>query len=279
MKPCISQVTTLAATFADDVTAYSGAGWHGIEIWLTKLETHLEQHSAVQTRRLLADNGLTIAAAAYQGGLLQDAGSRRQVHIEHFRRRLDIAQALGIPTLIIAEEFPSAIDGSAVEEIVQRLRQAAQWAAGSDVRLALEFLSSSKFCNNLQTALALVAATGEPNLGVNLDVFHFHAGPSKTEDLDLLTADNLAHVQACDVAGGFRELVTDADRILPGDGDLNLEGVVRRLQEIGYNGWVSVELMIPALWRMPPGHVAELARQALDRFCRESGVRPTPVDS
>ena len=53
MKPCISQVTTLPATFAEDIAAYADAGWHAVEIWLTKLETHLEQHSASDTRKLL----------------------------------------------------------------------------------------------------------------------------------------------------------------------------------------------------------------------------------
>ena len=63
---------------------------------------------------------------------------------------------------------------------------------------------------------------GEPNVGVCLDVFHYYKGPSKPEDLDRLTAKNLAHVQLCDVAGVPRELMTDADRVFPGEGDFRL---------------------------------------------------------
>ena len=50
-----------------------------------------------------------------------------------------------------------------LERAVVSLTQAAQWAAGFDVRLALEFRGSSSFCASLDTAVGLVAACGEPN--------------------------------------------------------------------------------------------------------------------
>ena len=46
MRLCISEATTLPATFAEDVEAYAEAGCTGMEVWLTKLENHLERHSA-----------------------------------------------------------------------------------------------------------------------------------------------------------------------------------------------------------------------------------------
>jgi 2-keto-myo-inositol isomerase len=231
-------------------------------------ETHLEQHSAGETRSLLADKGLEPAAASVQGGLLQSEGEKRRAHFDHFRRRLDICQSLGIPTIIIAADFLQPVDAAAVQRAADSLRTAAQWAAGSGVALALEFLATSKFCNNLQTALALIEAAGEANVGVNLDIFHYQTGPSKAEDLSLLGSQNLKLVQVCDLAGGARELASDADRILPGDGETDLDAVFRRLQDIDYNGWVSLELMNPALWRMKPAHVAEIGKKSLER-CME----------
>src|SRR5262249_3195006 len=112
----------------------------------------------------------------------------------------------------------------------------------------------------------LVAACGEANVGVNLDVFHYYTGPSKFEDLGLLTKDNLAFVQLCDVAGMPRELATDGDRVLPGDGDFQLRPIVQHLRAIGYDGWVSVELMNPTLWRMKASQVAEVSMAALKRL-------------
>src|SRR5438132_9184386 len=86
MKPCLSEATTLPSSFADDVANFADAGCTGMEVWLTKLETHLESHSVAQTRKLAGDRGLTLAAAAYQGGLLLSQGEQRRAHYEHFRR-------------------------------------------------------------------------------------------------------------------------------------------------------------------------------------------------
>jgi 2-keto-myo-inositol isomerase len=270
MRLCISEATTLPGTFADDVHAYADAGCPALEVWLTKLEQHLEGHSAADTRKLLEDRQLTLAAAAYQGGLLLAQGEARKAHYDHFRRRLDLCQQFGIPTLLVVADFVERVGPTDLERAVVSLTQAAQWAAGFGVRLALEFRGSSIFCSSLDTALALVAQCGEPNVGVCLDVFHYYTGPSKFEDLGLLTPDNLAFVQVCDVAGVPRELASDADRVLPGDGDFLLGPIVRQLRAVGYDGWVSLELMNPTLWQTKASQVAELGMMALRRLLDEA---------
>src|SRR5215470_12711689 len=110
MKPCISQATTLSTTFADDVQAYAEAGCPALEVWLTKLETHLEKHTPGQTRQLLEDRQMTLAAASYQGGLLLSQGEQRRAHFDHFRRRLDLCQQFSIPTMLVVADFAGPID-------------------------------------------------------------------------------------------------------------------------------------------------------------------------
>jgi sugar phosphate isomerase/epimerase len=269
MKLCLSEATTLSSSFADDVAAYADAGWTALEVWLTKLETHLEKHSAAETHQLLQDRQMTLAAASYQGGLLLSQGEQRKAHFDHYRRRLDLCQRFGISTLLIAADFVETVDRTALERALVSLKQAAQLAFGCDVRLALEFRGSARYCSSLDTALSLVAQGGEPNVGVCLDVFHYYTGPSKFEDLALLRPDNLAFVQLSDLAGVPRELATDADRVLPGDGDFQLEPLVKQLRAVGYDGWVSVELFNPTLWQTKASQVAELSLMALRRLLGE----------
>jgi 2-keto-myo-inositol isomerase len=266
MQACISQATTLPNPFAEDVATFADAGFQAMEVWLTKLETHLESYSPGETRSLLESRGMTLAAAAYQGGLLLSQGEERKAHYDHFRRRLDLCAVLRIPTMLVVADFAVDVEATALERAVVSLKQAAQWAAGANIRLALEFRGKAAFCSSLDTALALVTECGEPNVGINLDVFHYYTGPSKFEDLGLLTPANLAFVQVCDVAGVPRELATDADRILPGDGEFHLAPIVQQLRQIGYSGYVSLELMNPTLWKIKPAQVAELGMSALRRL-------------
>jgi 2-keto-myo-inositol isomerase len=266
MIPCISQATTLSGSFADDAENYPAAGCQAVEVWLTKLEKHLESVSGADTLKALADREVKLLAASYQGGLLLSQGEQRKAHFDHFRRRLDLCQAFQIPTLVLAADFAHAIDPQSLGRAVVSLAQAGQWAAGFGVRLALEFRGTDTFCSCLDTAISLVEQCREPNVGVCLDVFHYYKGPSKQEDLERLTAANLFHVQVCDVAGVPRELMTDSDRVMPGEGDFRLEAIVRRLEQIGYGGAVSLELMNAELWRSNHKQVIELGLTALERL-------------
>jgi sugar phosphate isomerase/epimerase len=266
MKPCISQVTTLNTPFEAALDAYSRGGWQAVELWLTQVETCLaEGRSAGELRTMLADRGLTPAAAASQGGLLLSTGAERQTHWDHFRRRLELLQTLEVPVLVVAADFnrdPSAEDyGRATSS----LAEAGELARSFGVRIALEFQKSAHFCASLDTTLALIAQCGSDNVGVCLDVFHYYTGPSKFEDLAYLGRENLAWVQVCDLSGVPRELAGDADRIFPGEGDFQLPPILEHLRRIGYDGYISLELLNPQLWRVPADRVADLGYQATFR--------------
>jgi sugar phosphate isomerase/epimerase len=114
--------------------------------------------------------------------------------------------------------------------------------------------------------VALIEEVGSPSLGLCLDTFHFEIGPSKWADLGLLHAGNLFHVQLSDFADVPRELASDSDRILPGDGMLAFEPLLERLREIDYGGCVSLELMNPRIWLVPPRQFGEIAMTSLRKL-------------
>jgi sugar phosphate isomerase/epimerase len=256
----------MSASFAEDIAAYSEGGCHDVEVWLTKVEKHLETHSVAQTRHLLEERQVRLVAASYQGGLLLSQGEQRAVHFDHFKRRLGLCQGLGIGVMGVVADFVGQVDRVMLERAVVSLKQAAQWAQAFDVSLALEFRGRGAFCSCLPTALSLVEAAAEGNLGVCLDVFHYYTGPSKFEDLGLVRPGRLKLVQVCDVAGVARELATDGDRIFPGEGDFHLGPLVAHLKKAGYTGPVSLEMFNPELWKVKPAHVAELGMGAMRRL-------------
>jgi sugar phosphate isomerase/epimerase len=265
MKPCISQATTLSTTFEADLSAYARGGWKAVELWLTKLETFLEAHSLDEVRMLLESEGLRPVAASVQGGLLLSRGLEREAHWEHYRRRLAVLRELQVPTLVLAADFVREMAPDDYIRAVESLSEATAVARDHGVRLALEFQKGAKFCASLDTTLALIAQCGAPGLGVCLDLFHYYTGPSKFEDLSYLSRENLAWVQVCDLAGTPRELAGDGDRILPGEGDFQIEPILDHLGRIGYDGYVSLEVLNPQLWKVPADRVADAGYQATVR--------------
>jgi 4-hydroxyphenylpyruvate dioxygenase len=266
MTPCLSQVSCLSSPFDRDLEDFAAAGCTNVEVWLTKLETYLEKHTLKDVRYWLEKTRLKLAVASFQGGLVASQGEARREAWELFGRRLDLCRELEIPTIVVACDVPRPLSQQTIERVQVSLVQIAQEAGQRGVRAALEFNADSALASSLQTAAALVADVASPHLGLCLDAFHWYTGPSKTEDLGYLSAENLFHVQLCDLAGTPRELARDADRILPGEGDIPLAPLIDCLRRIDYRGCVSVELMNPQLWQVPPLQLADAGMASLKRL-------------
>ena len=266
MKPAISQVCSLSSAFAKDIEDYASAGFQHVELWLTKLEEYLSHHTIDDATQLFQSHNLAPVAASYQGGLLTSQGEARTEAWTLFVKRLVLCRDLDIDVMVVACDPAPPLKDIDIRRLQMSLREMASLAQEHQVRLALEFQAHAALGNNLQTLVALVDEVSHPHLGICLDAFHFYVGPSKTEDLAYLNLDNLAHVQLCDLADKPRELAADGDRIIPGDGDLPLPTIVEHLKHIRYDGSISLELMNPQIWQIPPLQVADIGLQALQRL-------------
>lgn len=272
MLPALSQVCTLHSAFSQDIEDFAAGQCPAVDVWLTKLEDYLAGGRSVSdVLNLLKKHEITAPVASFQGGLF-GAGESAQESWKHFTQRLKLCSELGIETLVLSCDILGPIGQADVDRAHESLLRAAVTAAHNGVRIALEFRADAALGNNLQTAAALVNEVGHASLGICLDMFHYYVGPSKQQDLAYLTAGNLFHVQLCDIADTPREFARDANRILPGDGDIDFDPVIERLREIGYRGCVSIELMNPQLWQVPPRQFGEIAMTALRKVLGQASM-------
>ncbi len=268
MLPAISQTCTMPSSMEDDFDAYGDAGAEAVELWLTKVEEYLKSHSVGELKDLAAARGLKFAAGGVQGGILFSQGEVRKAAWDLFEKRLQLCSILQIPTLVVVPDIVVAaqnanIDQTDIERGLISARQGAELAAKFNVRLALEFQGRAPFLNNLESAVSFVDSVQHPHLGLCVDLHHFYVGPSKHEDLRHLHPGNLFHVQVSDLADVPRELASDSDRILPGDGDFLLAPFIERLREIEYRGYVSLEVWNPTFWQIAPSQVADIGLTSL----------------
>ncbi|MEC8737390.1 MAG: TIM barrel protein, partial [Planctomycetota bacterium] len=219
MKPAISTVCSLNAPLETILEDYSAGQCRLIEVWLGHAEQYLDGKPAKALSELLLHHGCDPVAATFQGGLLTSQGDARREHWAHFEKRLALCSAASIPTLVLAGDVYGPLGPEDLGRLSASLVESAKRAADAGVRLALEFDARASFPNNLQSAVALIEDVGLPSLGICLDWFHFSVGPSKVIDLHLLTPETIALVQLSDIADVPREMATDADRILPGEGN------------------------------------------------------------
>ena len=82
------------------------------------------------------------------------------------------------------------------------------------------------------------------------------------EDIDEMRAGEVINFHINDAGSSKpRELLGDADRLMPGDGEIPLVEMIRRMKARGYDGKVMVELFSPVGWRRPVGEVCQVARR------------------
>lgn len=272
MIPTLSQVCCLNSPFDRDLEDFAAGQCRSVEVWLTKLEEYLKTHTLQDVRFWQGKFEFTLPVASLQGGLLASQGEARREAWDLFTRRLELCRELGIGTIVVACDVPPPLSQTTIDRVQASLVQIAQECGKRRLRAALEFQADSALGNNLQSATMLVADVGSPHLGICLDAFHWHVGPSKTEDLGYLTASNLFHVQLCDLEGTPRELARDSARILPGDGDIALAPLIDHLRRINYRGCVSLELLNPQLWQVPPRQIGEIGMIALRKVLGQTTI-------
>src|SRR5207237_1997413 len=106
MVPTLSQVSCLDSPFDRDLEDFAAAGCQSVEVWLTKLETYLQNHTLQDVRYWLDKTGLSLPVASFQGGLVASQGESRRAAWELFGRRLDLCRELQIGTIVIACDVP-----------------------------------------------------------------------------------------------------------------------------------------------------------------------------
>lgn len=159
-----------------------------------------------------------------------------------------------------------------------RFTQSARILAENNVRLGLEFLGPLEFRHKfkyefiwkMNEMLAFAKECG-PNVGLLLDSWHWHLSGATTQDIIDAGRDRIVHVHFNDAPNLPPEQIRDNQRLLPGEGVINLTGFLRALQTIGYNDALSVEVF-GRLNDKTPEEAARLGLEASLAVFKKSGV-------
>jgi sugar phosphate isomerase/epimerase len=255
MRPSISQITTIAQSFADDLDAYRAAGAAGIGVWEMKLgEDSLERFRA---------SGLESAAAVPAVPSIlplplmdgpADPGERVEAICASVRR-LAAFEPLCVLFLTGPGDRAQTLDG---------IRAIADEGGRAGVRVALEpiqheFAEYWTIPTSLGEAAALLEEAGRPDVGLVYDVWHLWNQP--LEEIERYR-DRIAAVHIADWRDPTRNT---NDRVLPGDGVVDYGPIFEALRWDGlYDLEIFSDTDLPdSLWREDPRELARRGVEAL----------------
>jgi len=285
----ISQVSTLAAGFADDVRAYAAAGADGIGVW----ELKLGDGPDTEALDAFAASGLGSASAvpAVPSVLplpLLPGPEDPQERIDALCASVHRLSAFA-PCAIVCLTGPAGDrDRDAARGLaVGGLRTVAAEAERAGVRLALEpfqreGIEDWSLVNTLSEAAELVAEIGSDAVGIQFDVWHLWNTPDLFDELE-----RHFHLIAGVHVNDWREPTRGwADRVLPGDGAADLPAILGALDAAGWDGFYDLEIFSDdgtfgsaypdSLWALD---AAELARRSRDAFVQCWSERRVTADA
>ena len=106
-----------------------------------------------------------------------------------------------------------------------------------------------------------------PRVGVLFDTAHYRLTPTKLSDINGEPVKWIKHVHLNDMPDTPADLThRDFDRVLPGEGVLDLPEIIGALEGSGYGGYFSIEMFSAELWGLSAKEAA--------RRCYESVTEP-----
>jgi sugar phosphate isomerase/epimerase len=249
--------------FTEFVTAASNAGFDAITINSAQFEDACKESSLQDVQELIKDNGLFVSdidplfnwlpsSPAIPGDDLITRCTRTSAE-EIFQ----VAHALG-------SDLVNAPLGMATpeseQEIIDCFGLLCDKAAKENLRVCLEFMPFNQV-SNLATAARIVEKAGCENGGIMLDCWHLHRSGGTPGDILSVPGEKFFAMQIDDALPNPMEDILDETlnhRRLPGEGCIDLPGILRNLQSQGAQLVYDVEVFQDSLRHLPTNERARL---------------------
>jgi len=237
------------------------AGYEGIELWHDDIDTHCAEGGTVdEIRNCIADHGLKVPTTIHLKDWFQPAGEDHSAAMDIAKRKLEQAAIVGADYTIAGPPH-----GPADRALGQRhYHELLELGAAFGVRPAFEYLGFVEDIKTIDDAFEIVSGASHPNACLVLDPFHCHVGGGGIESISKLAPGQIAISHFNDApAEPAASVQRDPDRVMPGDGVIDLKRYCNLLRQIGFEGFVSLELFRADLWEMDPLEVAQMGLEKM----------------
>jgi sugar phosphate isomerase/epimerase len=230
--------------FRQRVEAAARAGFTAMGFWHTDLEVLEQTYGFAEIEKILAGSGITQIEVEW----LLDwfaTGERRAASDRTRSLLLEAAETLGARHIKVAD---LGNDGARMPQMAEEFALLCREAAERGAMVLFELLPAPlSRIPSLDQVLALVRGAGEPNGGIMLDNLHLQR--TGTHPSDLINKIPRRTPLGVEINDGSLATPTRLEdsivnrRLLPGDGEFDIEAFLHAVWTLGYEGPIGVELL------------------------------------
>jgi 2-keto-myo-inositol isomerase len=236
-------------------------GYKAIELWHDDLDAHVARGGTLaEVRRAVADQGLAVPTTIYLKGWFETTGETHKEELVECQRRMEQAVQVGAIHIIAGPPAGFADHDQGAKNYHELL----ELGRKIGVRPAMEFLGFVEDLNTIEGALEVITKANHPDGTIVLDPFHIFRGGGSAAAIAQLKPEQIAICHFNDAPADTPRLQQhDKDRVYPGEGHLDLKGMLNLLRQVGYNRWLSLELFREDHWASDPKEVAKVGLEKM----------------
>jgi sugar phosphate isomerase/epimerase len=214
------------------------AGYDGVEIVGEPAQTDVKEvKAALDANNVVASSIVSIYTP--ERDIVSSNESIRRDAVDYVKGNIDFASELGagivtftptacmkiVPEVSLEQEWDWAVAAG---------KTLAEYAGERNVKLVVEPWNryETYLINRTEQALKFLDEVDSPNFGYMADTFHMSIEERDIAESIRKAGPRLAHVH-----------LADSNRAAPGVGHTDFEPIIKAIADVGYDGWVSYELL------------------------------------
>jgi 2-keto-myo-inositol isomerase len=244
-------------------------GFKEVELRYSKVEEYLVDHSWRELRGMLRKYDMHIATVNSLEFFSLVPEENYDFMLKKAEEMIILCQLIGCDFLVVvpsknAYNLPLK---DIKDKTIKRLQRVADLGSIYGVRMSFEPIGFRNFSiRKVLDGLDIVKSIINQKIGLTIDTFNFYVGENSLDDLKKIPGNMISVVHFHDADNIPLDNISDEDRLFPGKGVIDLKKFCKILREKEYDGPLSVELINPNLWKIPPKEIAKKAWDSLEEY-------------
>jgi 2-keto-myo-inositol isomerase len=253
---CLNTSTIKPQPLMKKVSLTAEAGFKGVELWINDIYEFIGQGGEVSDiEKAIADQGLIVPCIIAMRQWSEAEGLEYNLALEEAKRRMELAARLKSPYIVATPPR----DPCDLKQIAKRYKDLLDLGRQVGIKPTFEYIGFFKSASKLSHALQVVEEANDPDATLILDTFHNWNSHSTLADLEAVPLEQISHYHIND-ADPIKPAGTqmDPDRVMIGEGQIDIKAEIEVLKNKGYDGTVSLELFNKSLWEKDPAEVLKV---------------------
>ncbi len=230
--------------FMKELEVAAAAGFGSVEIWIDSLQEYLNNGgSAKEIKNKLASLNLKIEnCIAFHEWVVDDEATRK-ANVEQMKKNMEFLASIGCKRIAATGKGLTNDTTITLDTIAERYNHVLESGVSIGVIPILEMWGFQKQFSTVSEVTYCAMQTGNASAKILLDVFHLYKGKSSLNTLSFINPEINDILHMNDYPSTLSpEVITDADRVYPGNGVAPLKQILKTLKRKDQPLILSVEV-------------------------------------